>query len=394
MASEKLILNRVMPFTAAALKFFGITISGGTCFNRFLFRPVILLIFASFIFVLAANMILNFKSGHFLVDIAMIVFMVGQALCFYSVENNKFRAQRLILSAVQDLNMTQMQEIQKREKRTIILLFGHSVIQVVSNYCYIWAHGCQEINLLIWGIKNESVVVAIATTSVLFYGYASMAIMITFYVTVQSVIVAHAEHCIRTSHKVKKWFKLLDLTNQRANSIKSSIQFHSEFIEFVNDSLGLIPFTYMAGSFGFWVGGFSFIMANQGIAFSPFFILVEVGMPWMAFAYCGINFSEICGTAVHYIEKVKDEATGIVSEISSTKENKAMTELREKKRALTAFLLRQKPTVITAWNMFEINKSLVLTFCNAVIPFTVMVATTMGQFKDAPPTIPVNNTVP
>ena len=388
-SSEKVVLGRIMPFTVAALKFYGVTVHGSNCLIRLVIRPIVCLVFLTFIVIVTLNMFDKFQSGRFLVDIAVIIVFGAQVVLIYSVQKNKDRAQKLIHSAVEVLNQMEILEIKKSERKMIIFMAGYPVFQLLSTYGYIMTHNGLEVNFLIWGIKSESKPIAMVTMSLAMYAYAELGIMITYYVTTSNVLVAHANHYVKAFQQFNN--SLLDLTNERLHSIKRNIRFHSEFLAFVNELMGLIPFMYLAVSFATWVGGFSFLMANHGVDFTILFILAEVGLPIITATWIAMMVSNVCGKMVQCLEKVKDEATEIASGVESIKENKSLPDLRERKRALTAFLCRQPPTVITAWNMFDMNKSLILGFCNAVIPFTVMVATTMGQLKDAPPTLSVNN---
>lgn len=93
---------------------------------------------------------------------------------------------------------------------------------------------------------------------------------------------------------------------------------------------------------------------------------------------------QTCVKTSETLADVKNQAVKIVSEPAvMSGDHEKFAEVQEGKRALTSFLTNHEVPVVSAWKMFTMERSLLLGFCNAAIPFTVMVITTAAQFKPA-----------
>ena len=158
-------------------------------------------------------------------------------------------------------------------------------------------------------------------------------------------------------------------------SIQQQLQDLYIFIRRVNELLGVIPLIMFARLFTHLVLGLAFIASKAKMGFG--ILMIGVGGEIVSLTLVMIDVLRDVGKMTHVVS----EAASIAGMISQMKIPKPAPEnVKESRRSLTVFLDQESNNVsFTAMSYFTLEPSVILSFMNAVVPFSVMVITTINH---------------
>lgn len=162
------------------------------------------------------------------------------------------------------------------------------------------------------------------------------------------------------------------------DTILTSLQDFHKLINVINDRLGLIPLSLFALLFIEVVLGICFIVLSKSEGMS--FIFIGLGSAILLHTIAVVVITRTASRTA----KTMREAVGFARRLSLVKlPHKTGFEAFESRRCLTVFL-DQEPVVVsfTCMSMFTLEPSVILSFFNALVPFTVMFITTVYQIMD------------
>ena len=217
-----------------------------------------------------------------------------------------------------------------------------------------------------------------------FMGFQIIAMFITwtghFYWTVVTIAKTYAQHSNKTILKVwKRRFAFgnkSEVTPEDLQLVQQTLDKYYRFVREINRSLGAIPLSQFAALFVLFVMSVSMVTLFSSISMT--FALISLGA---SVANQVIGIVQIVCTASKTTNLI-DEAVFMADQLTTMPlPQDVCFNLLECRRSLTVFLQRQTSVVFSAQSTFILEPSVVLSFLNAIVPFTVMFITTIAQMN-------------
>lgn len=355
----------IISYTKLLLKLFGSDICvSPSVFSRYVAKPIIRLLILAAVVI---YMTLGFHSSdRFVVDSSILLFLVALLIFHFVGIRHKTHVRNMVDLTIEVLTHEEQKEIKRYDKRQFILVIISFIIQLSIAAFYPIYYGGREFYFLLLGQSAPSVI-ASQVLGVSFYLIAcNFSAVILYYTMVVKLMVVYGKHCNRI-------FKLLRTiaTPKRILCAKRFFEFHSEYMECINETLGVIPLFFLLILFSYTVAGFSFIMTFES-NFSPLFLITHVGLIAVQAFIIATDMIETCTDATEIMTRAKFEMIQVLSD----PDDLSNFEMREAKRGLSVFISNYDVTPVLAWKMFTVKRSLIPSFFDSVIPFTVMILTT------------------
>lgn len=163
--------------------------------------------------------------------------------------------------------------------------------------------------------------------------------------------------------------------------IMASLQRYFTVVKKINETMGIIPLAMFTVLFMDFIFGMTFLILKMdqiSIEFGFFCLICSILNQVWGVGQCVIQAHETTTNIEEAIEMADSIARKRVPETASFS-------LLESRRALSLFLQRQKVIRFQANSFFTLEPSVVLTFFNSVIPFTVMFMTAIAQISNREP---------
>ena len=179
----------------------------------------------------------------------------------------------------------------------------------------------------------------------------------------------------RTKMEIREASLIIRPDETTFSSIQQQLKDLYIFIRRVNELLGVIPLTMFAQMFTHLVLGLAFITSKVKMGFG--ILMISVGGEIFTLILVMIDILRDAEKMTHVVS----EAASIAGMISQRKLPKTAPEnVKESRRSLTVFLDQESNSVFfTAMSYFTLEPSIILSFMNAVVPFSVMVITTINH---------------
>ena len=331
------------------------------------------------ILILTLSTVAGLVLGFFMKDIGlkliwfMISFYVGCNVVMFIIVSPNIAPFMLLLSSLsQQLNPKKRSQLRRQDKLSVVVLLVLCILPNIAGTIYVFCN-IQEVTLLLKYMFYDQMTILATSAFMTACCWSMMMVLCTFYVAVLNIGNAHAEH---TLHELKKALST-ESNNNPYVSFHQPKKLLSEYISFVanvNDKLGLIPMTIFAVLF------LNIVMLISFVSMASY---VSVGMIFSTLA--GTIATEAMAIILIITKSNKStrnisQAFAVAQELSSkplVKNNH--WQVLEARRSLKTFLCQKHMPHVTAMSMFDIEPSIVLSFLNAVIPFTIMFVTTVLQ---------------
>ena len=201
-----------------------------------------------------------------------------------------------------------------------------------------------------------------------------------FYWTVETIAKIYAQHSNKVILQVwKRRFASGDkfqVTAEDLQVVQQTLDKYYRFVREINRSLGAIPLSLFATLFVDFVMSVSIVTLFSYI--NTTFALLGLGAFVANQVIAVVQIVCVASKAMNVIEDavfMADQLTTI-----PLPQDVCFT-LLECRRSLTVFLQRQTSVVFSAQSTFNLELSVVLSFVNAIVPFTVMFITTIAQMN-------------
>ena len=201
-----------------------------------------------------------------------------------------------------------------------------------------------------------------------------------FYFTVEAIAKTYAQHSKKVILHI--WKRRLssgnkfEVTPEDLQLVQQTLDKYYRFVREINRSLGVIPLSHFATLFVDFVIVVSLVtlFSNIRMAFGVVALAVIV-------ANQVIGIVQIVCIALE-ATNVIDDAVFMADQLTTIPLPQDVSfSLLESRRSLTVFLQRQTSVVFSAQSTFNLEPSVVLSFVNAVVPFTVMFITTIAHLN-------------
>ena len=225
-------------------------------------------------------------------------------------------------------------------------------------------------------VYNGSMCVTILHFCGISLSFTLLVVMSQFYIGVLMVGKVCAEQTKTMFRDVYQRQGHLSMKKTVLLDVKSRLEQYYSFVNDINQTLGVIPLAMFACLFATFSDFFTGASLNSRINLG--FIIIVFGATIVNQVLSIIQ----AVTTAEKANKAIEEAVKFANSMSTEPiEANTPMEVVESRRSLTVFLQQQTIVPFTAQSMFVLKPFLLLSFCNAVIPFTVMITTTIAQFK-------------
>ena len=201
-----------------------------------------------------------------------------------------------------------------------------------------------------------------------------------FYFTVEAIAKTYAQHSNKVIREVwKRRFAFgnkSQVTPEDLQLVQQTLDKYYRLVREINRSLGVIPLTLFATLFVDFVIVVSLVtlFSNVRMAFGVIALAAAV-------ANQVIGIAQTVCIALEATNVIED-AVFMADQLTTTPLSQNVSfSLLESRRSLTVFLQRQTSVVFSAQSTFNLEPSVVLSFVNAVVPFTVMFITTIAHLN-------------
>ena len=201
-----------------------------------------------------------------------------------------------------------------------------------------------------------------------------------FYWTVETIAKTYAQHSNKITLEVwKRRFasgNKPEVTAEDLQLVQHTLDRYYRFVREINRSLGVIP-----------LSGFTILFLDFVMSFSMITLLSNINMTFSLVALGAGVANQVI--AVFQIVSAASKATNIIEDAVFMADQLTTIplpqdvcfNLLESRRSLTVFLQRQTSVVFSAQSTFVLEPSVILSFVNAIVPFTVMFITTIAQMN-------------
>lgn len=232
----------------------------------------------------------------------------------------------------------------------------------------------QDVLALVMGLRTkESGDQTIATIGLMIYyvAFCGFITQVHFYNTTLYVAAQLADNVrsklIQTKISVTPDYLLMRRSLEACNLLMQT----------VNMELGTIPFSLLAMAFVSFSCSISYLVTCKGIlAVTPFYAAITFGSMNLVFLFYLFQVIELSirvhNSMAEAWQLAKDYASDPETTITTPESRKAWTSLQ-------FFLMTESVVPAKAGNNIVIDRSLILSFFNQVIPFTVMMFTTVKE---------------
>lgn len=186
---------------------------------------------------------------------------------------------------------------------------------------------------------------------------------------------------LQLAHEVRhELFKEVIAGHPDHRFIKQRLQSFNDRMRAVNLESGILSFALLSIIFtGFSTGITFFVTNGSRLRDPPYFTLVTtvaLNVRCLTLAFRVIQLG-------HKTQEVMNKAWILASDAVTirTPADDMTSEYMESKKGLKFFLMNESPVPVKACDNIIINRSLILSFFNQLIPFTVMLFTTVREFE-------------
>ena len=338
---------------------------------------------------------LTFYACDFITKIIFIAMMfrfVSVCSMFILVKRNSHMTVETLYTTVQHLNRKDVKFLQNHDKRHVLLRHLLTTVPAMVGAISFFVSK-RTINFFgsiffqsNWEMLLHSFAFLVSYFSVTWIGH--------FYWAVQTVAKTYANYCKDKIHEIHKEGCSIRSANRNLSAsqidyIRKILNRHFIFLREINGTLGVVPLVLFSSLFANIVITVSFIVLfNQAKVVA----IVVLGVAGGNQLIQVVQVIIISSQTTNIIEK----AVVLSEELTTTPlPTNASLSLRESRRCLTVFLqsLRiQSMVPFSAQSTFNLEPSVVLSFFNAVVPFTVMFITTIAQINRENKPLNSNNT--
>ena len=201
-----------------------------------------------------------------------------------------------------------------------------------------------------------------------------------FYWTVETIAKTYAQHSNKVILQVwKRRFAFgnkSQVTPEDLQLVQQTLDKYYRFVREINRSLGAIPLSQFAALFVVFVMSVSMVMLFSNMRMNFAMLVLGANVAYQVIGIVQIVFTASMAT------NIIDEAVFMADQLTTIPlPQDVCFNLLECRRSLTVFLQRQTSVVFSAQSTFILEPSVVLSFVNAIVPFTVMFITTIAQMN-------------
>lgn len=377
-------MEQSIPYSCYSLYVFGTNLYRKSKVHKFTFRLLLRLLIFGNLLSAVHRMVEHPRHGP--LDIAIIFFVFGVAKASLAVLRTHNRIKNLFAMTISNLTEEERKEIKKFDQRLILGQWFVICHTLISLSAYTAMYGPKEMISFALGVNssNETIndyynVVAYVGPSQLYLLYMAFWNCGIYYILILLLVKTFASNSKTFTNRIMQDGIRKPNTNEsffRETLIR--VKFYNAMVNEVNRCLASIPFLMVSFKFIAIVSAFSYV-AIYDCVFSPAFVLNSTGLifPFTSLMlHYAIHWS--CD-ASDIMKQYRIDVVGILESI----QNPTVTGVQAP--CLKWYLEIEPIAQMSMGNVFDTNRSFLLSFTEAILPFTVMIVTTTRSF------VPLNN---
>lgn len=368
-----------LPFSRVTLSFLGLQSGPETsrlrrCWDYYIRTTSIM---CQFSLILAAVYSLFFMEPVLTTGTGILAIYSLNSVTYVSILCKKKNISSILKSALDNMDKPVVRKIQHYDlvHASVKVGFALTVFTLLLVYLVEVGFG-PETAAIILGIRSKPGTHHPYVLPVLLIFYLALVVsllLIQFYISVLFFAVQSAHQALQ------RLCKGSSLVQYDYESMKRQLEDFNKLMQTVNHELGIVPFHMLAMEFIFFANGISFLITSSGdIEISPYYATLTIGgvnALYLVSLYQVIELSTECNRKMLSAWKIAEECVADPHAIVQTEEAVRM------RKALKFFLVTESVVPPKACDTITIDRPLVLSFFSQLIPFTVMIFTTVKELE-------------
>ena len=324
-------------------------------------------------------------------DLATLICLPLVGFNLWTVLTTQGRVRRVYHVCSKALSPDQKKLIRRRDFQFVFFVAGMNFFFLSYMTYYTTRFGFQQAMALGFGytIPEEAkydpalysmiTVISLLCPYMFFYLFSATWMCITYYTMAQYVLKEVARGCLQFIENIRQpeFDNILKSSNPQVRKCFREIlvrfKFYNDLVVDVNDTLGVISFITLADDFVSIMCCVSFVAIYKSDFTLPFMISTVGFAVILKLTLLYFSIKVACD-AYDLMKKARKET---VEMLSGTR-----FEMRDESWSNLSLYLSKVPiSKATVWNLFKMRRTILLSFAESVIPFTVMIITTCIEFK-------------
>ena len=370
-------MEKLIPYSCHSFYFYGLDLLYKAKFHKYTLRVVLIVLIIGNIITSAQRM--YYFPRHSPLDFAIIFIAIGVAFASWKVLKTFSRVKKLFSMTSPFLSERESDSIKKFDRGIItaeVLIFVASVSFFTG---YTLLYGNKEMVAFITAINlsNETDIdpimsmyydiVSYVGPIQIYFVYMAFWNCSIFYIMVLFLVKTFASNCKQFVADMKHGFghSKEDTFKETLNRLK----FYNFSVTEVNDLLAVISFLMLAFKFVALVSAFSYSSVYDS-QFSILFMVANCGFT-LPFTSVLLQFTiDFSCDALDMMKQFRSDAIKLLE--SHYTPNLSGVNAP----CLKLFLEIEQITPVSIGNLFEMGRNLLLSFIEAILPFTIMIVTT------------------
>ncbi|KAI1284995.1 hypothetical protein HDE_12460 [Halotydeus destructor] len=264
------------------------------------------------------------------------------------------------------------------DRRVLIVTVVYTV--VVSVVFPVWhsTGGSRELmERMMPMVSNASGVELYFWIVLLTYTTSSAYLGLSVYLVVQYTFLRYAEHVSSFSRLTLKRMATMKITHQELTALRRLYSLFNQNRLITNAKLGIIPFLWLASLFIYLTAGMTYMVTHPHM-YGDILTILAIALCEVTSMTLLVMSVFVSAMATDKFQEVKTTLIQITQAITT-----GPSSLEKVRRSLVVDMLTQPVVPAMAWDMFPVDKQLVLKFTGSVVPFAVMMITTAVQQERA-----------
>ena len=263
---------------------------------------------------------------------------------------------------------------------SITLRLAIVVCQEVGAMAYLLLNPTEERNIFYNGAYNQSMMAMSLHLCGFFTCLLVMTVLSQYFIaviTIGKLYAIHVRNIVSQIHERHVCsMKSKTMKSRLLLGVKRNLEKYYSFVRHINDWLGYIPLAMFAFLFCNFVYSMTAVSLNNNLSFGFTFLVFGLTIAYQLYTvnqaiYVATDATKVIGEAVNVASSLTTEPC----------REDTPFDVIESRRSLTVFLEQQTIVPFTAQSIFTLEPKVLLSFANAVVPFTVMIITTVSSMR-------------
>ena len=353
------------------------------CLKKLKFFVVVSIMISGGSVLVACSVFSTVPLNAKLISITLLLFLTVETTTVWWTHRNFLRITKAMAVAVKQLNNESMTRLRKIDRMGIIIRMIWTYVPgliILFFYLRNTIDTAEFLNLL----NLKSFYAKVPYRAALFLSRIFLMWVGNFYWLVLSLAYESAENCRVIIRNLKQ--NRMKLLNRNGNHesvtedfqiAKITLKKYLKFVDEINGSVGIIPMSL-----------FILLFMHITVALSLSF-LFDDSTGFVLFGIVGMSISNKVFNVIQIIMMATKATNTIRAAVIEAEKliaipllSRSCPQVLEFRRSLRIFLQSQTNVVFSAMSTFVLQPSIVLSFFNAIVPFTVMFITTIIQIRE------------